>query len=353
MISRNKILKISLTLLSFILLVSIFLVVTFFLKKTQWKDVYRNDTVKYLNENMFEFSEERFVGTLWAYEILPFDKDIIVGFNSPDGDVKLYLNQENISLREEIDFVDTEYGKYAPVFLSVEIKKDKGTILDQLKCVLGKEDRCITKVDIFDVQIYENRYPYPTLTDEQSKEFTLFNIKRYEKSFIAYDDNENMLCYYLMSEYIVNKNSDVLEELSNMACSDYSAPLLYANLVEKGDPLYKQTQERVCNSFFKLKQEDAESLFLPTALRIYNEMCNSSFTISDNQHEYSEDNIRRTSANILFLLNNVEDVRSNDRMIKMKEILTRDLFTSFASPTCLYLYMCNEELVNLSRVIFE
>lgn len=354
MILRNKILKISLILLSFILLISTLLVILFIFKKPKWEEVYENDTVEYLNENMFKLSEEKLIATLWAYEILPFDEDIIVGFNSPDGDVKLYLDQEKISLQEEIDFVDTEYGTYAPVFLSVEIKKDKGTILDQFKCLFGKEDKCITKIDILNVQIYENRYPYPTLTEEQSKEFALDNINKYGKDDYGIDTVERK-CLNLMSEYVVNieDREKILDKLSEITCSDISTSLLYANLVEKDDAFYTQIKERACEGITQLEQSDAEILFSPTAIRIYNEMCNTSYIVPEDRQESLDENTYQTSRDILHLLNNRENEEYDKRIGEIKELLTSDLFTSFTSPSCFHMYICNPELINLSKVIFN
>ena len=354
MILRNKILKIFLILLSFILLISILLVVFLSLKKPKWEETYENDTVKYLDENMFKLSEEKLVATLWPYEILPFDEDIILGFSSFEGDVKLYIEKEKIALQEEIEFVETEYGRYAPVFLSVEIKKDKGSLLDQLKCVFGIEDICIAEVDIFNVQIYENRYPYPTLTDEQSKEFTLYNISKYERG----DSKEEIVerqCLNLMSEYLVNiqERGKILNTLSELTCGDISTSLLYANLLEKDDPFYKQMEEKICKEYSQLEQIDVEIMLLPTAIPIYNEMCNVSFLVPINQEEFLDENIFQTPRNILYLLNNRESMEYDEKIGEIKEVLTRDLFTSFDSPSCLNMYICNPELINLSKVIFD
>jgi len=351
---RNKIPKIFLIFLSFILLISISVVALFVFKEPKWKETYANETVEYLYKNMFRLSEEKFVGTLLPYEILPFEDDVIIGFFSFQGEVKLYIEKEKIGLQEDIDFVETEYGIYAPVFLSVEIKQDRGNIENQLRCVFGEQERCIKKFDISKVEIYENRYPYPILTEEQSREFTLSNLGKYEKESNETEVEERR-CLNLMSEYIINiqNRERILKEFSELTCKDLSTSLLYANLLEKEDPFYKQMEEKICKEYSQLEQIDVESIFLPTAIPIYNEMCNVNFVAPANPQEFLEDNIYQTPRNILYLLNNRESMEYDERMEEIKELLTRDLFTSFGSPYCLNMYICNPELINLSKVIFD
>src|SRR5690606_31628012 len=122
--------------------------------------------------------------------------------------------------------------------------------------------------------------------------------------------------------------------------------LLYANLVEKDDAFYKYNQNDICEQVLTFKgeeidpltQDDIDATFSSTSINIFNEMCNTDFELNTNKDKYLKDNKFKTASNILYLLNNKEDIDYDQKVLEIKGSLVRELFTTFDSPSCMYMY---------------
>ncbi len=335
-----------------IIVIASFLLYFFKVKNIEFKKSYTNETVKYLDSNIYKLSDTTGVSTLWVYEMEPDGDNIRMSFLTPDRDVELYIPKESISVQENVEYIENKDGRFAPLFLYVEFSNTKKDIKDQLSCIFGNSEKCVSLISISDIQIYENKYPFPTLSSKQSKEFMLFNIEKNRK-YVTDPNPEDMQCTYLISSYVVNKNSEILEEITKLDCQDLSSQMLYANLLDSSDPFYKQVQEKVCPRYENLEDNEKEELFggFPR-LEIYNNMCDKNHEMSKDKIPYFE-GIYPTVINILYLVNSKESPEFDLKYDEMAKLLSKDFITTFSSPLCYRRSICNSDLLNNSEIFFD
>lgn len=350
-IKTKKTLLISIGVLSLVIL-SLFSFIYF--KKVEWKDIYKDSGLQTIQEYFYEISEDKYVGTFLAYQMEDDEESIKFLISPPSLELEISIDKRKISTKEEVETIETTYGNLYPTFLIIDTEKEEKTLIDKGICIFRGGEYCSREVSISEVFLHENTYPYPTLTEEESKEFAFFNIENSKKYAGEYEDKE-IRCLEYMSEYLVNEDerASLLKKVSDLDCGNLSSILLYANLLTEGDELYKSIEEEICMDYTELEQEDIDTLLSSTTVGMLNKMCNTQYALSVEKEEIFEENMFLLPKEILFLLNSEESVENIERINTIKKFLVQELFTTIDSPSCVYLYICNTELINLSKVIFS
>lgn len=335
-----------------LLIASLSLLYFFTVRDTEWEYSYETDTVKYIYENMYEVPNNRYVWTAYVYEVVPLGDNIVIGTFPYVNEVKLIFNKDKIDGHESLSYIETEFGNLSSVFFSIQLKEDKGNIFEVFKCAINEESRCTIQVSLLKTDMYQNEYPYPTLSEQESRDFALYNIMKYEKEDIE-EKSIELRCNDYMSEYIISKDRNTLEKIKSLNCTNYPINILYANMVGEEDPFYKYIKEKECPYYLKFKEKDIEKVLTSTTASILTSMCGVTYKGLSNDKEYVEDDIQLIGRNILFTLSDKEIPEYNERINNVKEILTREIFTSFPSPMCSIERFCSIELINLSMIVFN
>jgi hypothetical protein len=350
-IKTKKTLLISIGVLSLVIL---FLFSFIYFKKVEWKEVYQESTLQTIQENFYEISEDKYVGTFLAYQIEDGEESIKFFISPPSLELEISIDKEKISTKEEIETIKTTYGNLYPTFLIINTEKEEKNIIDKGICIFRGGEYCNRDLSIDGVSLHENTYPYPTLTDDESKEFALFNIEKSKEYAEDYEDKE-IKCLEYMSEYLVNEGEreSIIKDITELNCNHLSSLLLYSNLIPEGDKLNKYVEETVCLGFSKLEQEDVDILFSSKTIEIFNKMCNTQYDLSIQKEESFSGDLTMLPRELLLLLNNTIGEDNNERIRNKRELIMEQIFTSISSPYCSYLYICNPELINLSKVILS
>jgi hypothetical protein len=350
-IKTKKTLLISIGILLLVIL-SLFSFIYF--KQVEWKEIYKESELQTIQEYFYEISEDKYLGTFLAYEIEDKEESIKFLVSPPSLELEISIDKGNISTQEEIETIETEYGNLYPIFLIVNTQKEDKNIIDKGICIFRGNDYCKRELSILDVSLHENTYPYPTLTEVESKEFALFNIENSKKYAGEYDDKE-IKCLEYMSEYLVSEDGreSLLKEISEANCNHLSSLLLYSNLLPQEDSLNKYVQEVICLGYSKLEQEDVDTLFSQKTVGIFNKMCDTQYVLSIPVEENLGEDLTMLPRELLLLLNSKEEEGNEEEMDSKRKLIMKRIFTSISSPSCSYLYICNLELINLSKVILS
>lgn len=350
-IKTKKTLLISIGVLSLIIL---FLFSFIFFTKVGWNEVYKESSLQTIQEYFYEISENKYVGTFLAYQIEDGEKNIKFLISPPSLELEISIEKEKISTKEEINPIETTYGNLYPTFILVNTTKEEKDIIDKGICIFRGGDYCSREVSISEISLYENTYPYPTLTEEESKEFAFYNLEKGKKYAGEYDDKE-IKCLEYMSEYLINEGEreSILKEISELNCNHLSSLLLYSNLLPEGDKLNKYVEEVACLGYSKLEQEDVDILFSSKTIEIFNNICDTRYVLSIQKEESFGEDLTMLPRELLLLLNSTVSERNDEIINNKMELIMGQIFTSISSPYCSYLYICNPELINLSKVILS
>lgn len=336
-----------LILLTFLIL-GILLTYFFLFKKIEWKYSYENDTVKYLYENMYKISKNHYVGTGYIYEIVEMGDNFIIGTLPYENEMKLVLEKDKIGKRESFEYVGTKFGTISSIFFDIKLVQDRGDIFKILKCTFGDKEKCTASISLSQIDMYQNEYPYSTLSIKESNNFVLYNIERYEKKEKEIEATE-LRCNDSMSEYIISKDKKILEEIQDLDCENYPNNILYANLLNDKDPLYGYIKNGICTSSIISNSKD---IFTPFVGKLIASMCNIEFTGVSEDSDY-KDGEQFFPRNILFLLNQKDSKDYENKLIQTKKEIAEKWFTTFLSPYCTIDNKCSIELINLSKIILN
>ena len=322
-----------------------------------WEYKYENESEKYLHSNLYEISKDKLVGSLWIFDISSSENLLyITPFNNTERINRIEIDASKIGVLEDIEMKEIIDGSLAPIFLSIQIEIEKKNVFDKVSCLIKKGDYCSKDLSFSKIDIFNNKYPYPTLSEQESKELALFNIEAIEKSS-SIISSEETICPELLSEYIYMSSNEldseeILNKLKKIECTDILSLLSYIKIVEQSDSIYSHLKDELCEQIEPMDINNLNAVIRNSDIPILEEVCNLKEGLKAEEEEIKED-IFLTNQRILYILNKQGDSDFNEIKKDVINFLGVDVFTSWESPYCKNMYMCNMELINLSKVIFE
>ena len=328
-----------------------------FQKNPEWENNFISESEEYLYNNLYKLSDEKFVGSFWIFDtFLSKEKIYLTPYNNTKRITQIEIDVNKVKVFEEIRMKEIIEDSLSPVFLSMQLSVERKNLWDKVSCLYLNKESCKRDVSISQLDIYNNRYPYPTLSEKDSKELAIYSIELIEKSTNLPTIDEAK-CSELMSEYVYKSSKGLdsdqtLKTFKETDCTDIYALLSYSKIIENSEPLYPEIKEKLCGLTDSIDIEYLDTIIKNSDVNTFKEICSIEGELKGIEVELNDD-ISFTSQRILDILSKKKESNFDEIKIDMLNFLSGDVFTTWESPYCENLYLCNMELINLSKIILE
>ncbi len=333
--------------ISVILIIIIASVALFLISKSEFEERWSNKNVEEFITYMYPITEEKYVASIFISKILTEeDVTILSIFSEKELPIIVEMENEELGNIEELEEKNILGNIVYPAFLSLIVEKEEKNIIDELLCGLRKGEYCIKEVEVKELSLLKSSYPYPSLSEKDSKEFFAYNLDKGTSTPTASDEQE---CQNLLSEYLLSNRkgidtSGVYKEIEEMECNDPINLLYYSSLLTNGDPLYNYTKDLVCKNVEQNYDGIFGEIFSEKEIEKLENLC--IIEIEEDGYTQVWKEGEKISKEILLVLEGEDG-------LDIKDFVGTQLYTSTPSPYCVYMYACTLEINNLSKIMFE
>lgn len=347
-----KIKVILLTITGIVLLLGSIVTVLYLLAKPQWNILYEYEEYSYLTENLYP-KDDKYVGTIWV-DYIEIDENYL-HIHPVYSDVDIQLESSKIEETED-SLSDIVKSEPYPMYLSITFSYEDKNMLEKLQCNYLKK-ACTRVATVDSWRVYSITYPYPELSEEESKELIDRNMQYYlQNDIYDWHDNSygNLLAEYVYNEKIGIDRGHIVQELKGIVWTDVKELITYSTFIDSSDPLYPIIKDKICED---IKSTDYSTLpvsFTEMDVSTMSGMCGASISnikAVDSEYKLEYKNIDN---NLLMLLRD-NDLVLQDERVEMEMLLTTILFNASSSPLCSIAdvneyVLCTPELVYLTKL---
>lgn len=311
----------------------------YYFRNPVWLSKYEDPTFEYLDKYLYHYDEDNTLrGVLWMNFISYGDNYLhLQPSNSEDQRVRLpLLSNEFIN----IDIGSLNASKY-PIYLSLSFESKDKNILDEMLCSYIKGEFCIKELELDSWRIYENSFPFPELSLNQSLEILDNTASRYLLS------SSDVSCKFRdlmksgdIAQMVFNNDYNLNPEWN---ISEWDRSYLFINVMDNKSDGYKVTKSLLCDIFQPLLSgflgsKDEYSIYDYVDIKTLQKQCDSDLDIEitiTSQEDYILDWKSQLSKDLVqsSLYCTLSRFENTDFCVEnVNKLLSSGLMTSLNSP---------------------